>query len=520
MSRMTTRNGEVCITESSAGATLEKPKKVLVVVDVSASSAVKRMVDLFTEVDKDALQPAGSKQSVQEVAQDLLTASAGVKSQLQDGGSTVAAISGAIGATLQSEKDVVVNKSSKPNDDEEDDGYLSDDPEERYDAHAKSEVSQRIRFAIKDLHMEIQTTTKFQELSALFLNKKQYSRLQVTFERDRDANFVWKHGIVHTCVDRKHINLDRQHPVDPAYVKAHAADPLLVEVLFKGVDAVITPEMLCDMLVKAASRGSFLGLDFKEFAAGLPRGERLVIARDLNMIEDPILDKSNRQGVTGDNAKMKQMLADFQVTDAFKELRPDEREFTFFCRSALVSSRINEILVSQALVHQVAKVSHQPLPQEITDHKCGLSGEAPTSYLSALVKSRKAKVGIKELVKDGVSHTDAKTVLEVASQHFRSVFDDSSGAAGDAPELQWTPRRVLEEASATSLELDWTGEEVRTTIRELESDKSPGRDDLPKEVFQRHWGVLKGPVMRMVKEFVSTGKLPAAANAAVTTLLY
>ncbi|CAI5983082.1 unnamed protein product [Closterium sp. NIES-65] len=72
----------------------------------------------------------------------------------------------------------------------------------------------------------------------------------VTFDRARDANLVWKHGIVHTCVDGKRINLDWQHQVDPAYVKVPAADPLLVEVLFKGVGAVITPEMLCDMLVK------------------------------------------------------------------------------------------------------------------------------------------------------------------------------------------------------------------------------------------------------------------------------
>ncbi|CAI5533905.1 unnamed protein product [Closterium sp. Naga37s-1] len=234
MSRMTTRNGGVRTTDNAAGATLDKTKETPLVVDASASSAVKRTADLFTEADKEALQPVGS-------------AHEGV-------------------------------------DDEEDDGYLSDDPEERYDAQAKSEVAQRVRFAIvlliptafksettrvqatlralfnvwkKDLNMEIQAATKFQELPAVFLNKKQYWRLQVTFDRARDANFVWKHGIVHTCVDGKRINLDWQHPADPAYVKARAADPLLVEVLFKGVDAVITPEMLCGMLVtvKLEKRG-------------------------------------------------------------------------------------------------------------------------------------------------------------------------------------------------------------------------------------------------------------------------
>ncbi|CAI5959815.1 unnamed protein product [Closterium sp. NIES-64] len=98
--------------------------------------------------------------------------------------------------------------------------------------------------------MEVQSTTKFQELPFTYLNKKQYVWLHVTFERARDANFVWKHVIVHTCIEGKtRINLDWQHPMDPAYVKVRAADPTLVEVLFKGVDAVITPDMLREMLV-------------------------------------------------------------------------------------------------------------------------------------------------------------------------------------------------------------------------------------------------------------------------------
>ncbi|CAI5490652.1 unnamed protein product [Closterium sp. Naga37s-1] len=284
MSRMTTRNGGVRVTDNAAGVPLDKLKEVPVVVDPSATSAVKCTADLFTEADKEALQPAGSSHEVKEAARDLISASRDGKQVTEDNGAKADAASGVSNDTQQEEKDVTANISAKGADDDEDDGYLSDDPEERYDAQAKSEVAQRIRFAIvllipiafkpettrvqatlcalfngwkKDLHMEIQSTTKFQELTAVFLNKKQYWRLQVTFDRARDANFVWKHGIVHTCVDGKRINLDWQHPVDPAYVKARAADPLLVEVLFKGVDAVITPEMLCDMLVtvKLEKRG-------------------------------------------------------------------------------------------------------------------------------------------------------------------------------------------------------------------------------------------------------------------------
>ncbi|CAI5523443.1 unnamed protein product [Closterium sp. Naga37s-1] len=268
MSRMTTRNGGVRTTDNAAGATLYKTKETPVVVDASASSAVKRTADLFTEADKEALQPVGSAHEVREAACDLLNASNGGKLPTTDNGVKPVVPSGSTGTNLHAAKYAASNIPPQGVDDEEDDGYLSDDQEERYDAQAKSEVAQRVRFAIvllipiafkpettrvqatlralfnvwkKDLNMEIQATTKFQELSAVFLNKKQYWGLQVTFDRARDANFVWKHGIVHACVDGKRINLDWQHPADPAYVKARAADPLLVEVLFKGVDAVITP---------------------------------------------------------------------------------------------------------------------------------------------------------------------------------------------------------------------------------------------------------------------------------------
>ncbi|CAI5944376.1 unnamed protein product, partial [Closterium sp. NIES-65] len=284
MSRMTTRNGGTRPTDNAAGNLLDKTKEVPVVVAPSATSAVKRTMDLFTEADKEALQPAGSSREVKEAAHDLVNASRDDKQATEDNGDKTHAGSGVTKDNQQEEKVALANTSAKGAGDDEDDGYLSDDPEERYDTQAKSEVAQRIRFAIilliliaykpettrvqatlrtlfngwkKDLHMEIQSTTKFQELTAVFLNKKQYWRLQVTFDRARDANFVWKHGVVHTCVDGKKINLDWQHPVDPAYVKARAAVPLLVEVLFKGVDAVITPEMLCDMLttVKLEKRG-------------------------------------------------------------------------------------------------------------------------------------------------------------------------------------------------------------------------------------------------------------------------
>ncbi|CAI5977784.1 unnamed protein product [Closterium sp. NIES-65] len=154
-----------------------------------------------------------------------------------------------------------------------------------------------------------------------------------------------------------------------------------------------------------------------------------------------------------------------------------------------------------------------------TGLKVQLEGETPTGFLSALVKSRKAKTGIKELVRNGVSHTEAHEILEAATDHFKEAFDDTT-TGGLLPSVEWTPRRVLERASAECLAKDWSEEEVQQAIRELANDKSPGRDGLPKELFQVHWELLREPLMKMVGEFVKTGKMPDIANEAVTILLF
>ncbi|CAI5468614.1 unnamed protein product [Closterium sp. Yama58-4] len=151
--------------------------------------------------------------------------------------------------------------------------------------------------------------------------------------------------------------------------------------------------------------------------------------------------------------------------------------------------------------------------------KVQLDGEAPTSFLTALVKSRKARTGIKELVRNGVSHTDARDILEAATCHFTEAFNEVPAGVAE-PSLEWLPRNTLDEAAVASLSLEWSEQEVKQALKELANDKSPGRVGFPKELFQRHWELLREPVMKMIGEFTATGKLPDVANEAVTILLY
>ncbi|CAI5969000.1 unnamed protein product [Closterium sp. NIES-65] len=555
MSRMTTRNGGVRNTDALTGNALDKPKEVSAVVDTAASSAVKRTSDLFTEADKDALQPGVSAQRVQDAERSLLgSAASGATSPPTDGVDKPEPADGAGGNNVSQEKRQATTAVLPTDDDEEDDGYLSDDPEERYDASAKREVVQRVRFAIvlliplvfKPEVTRVQTT-----LRALFALWKK----ELKFEIQGETKF-------------KELSVVLLH----ARVRWGARQLRLLAVYFPA---------------QAPPRGSFLGSEFSFFAADLPKGEQLVVAGDFNMIEDPVLDKSNlahrripkgitdhksgvcvrlvwrgaqepgpgvwrfparlakRPGVKAAVAEVVQRHeaeggADFdklsrRLGARLRKYDKEERGRVKRTRQTLerqVSAlqqkvmadpsddELQAVLTSREAMLERYWDSRRDFPQTRTGLKVQLNGEAPTALLSAMVKSRKARTGIKELVRNGVSHTEAKEILAAATGHFAEAFGEQSGNDGAEPVLDWTLRRVLEEASAEAISRDWTEAEVKQATGELANGKSPGCDGIPKELFQHQWELLRKPVMSMVEEFVSSGKLPEVANEAVTIVLY
>ncbi|CAI7761007.1 unnamed protein product [Closterium sp. NIES-53] len=72
--------------------------------------------------------------------------------------------------------------------------------------------------------------------------------MQVIFVNASDANFVWRNRVEHRCVDEKYIVLDWLYPEDPGYTRRKITDPTVIEVLFLGVAAEISLEMLHEAL--------------------------------------------------------------------------------------------------------------------------------------------------------------------------------------------------------------------------------------------------------------------------------
>ncbi|CAI5978482.1 unnamed protein product [Closterium sp. NIES-65] len=147
-----------------------------------------------------------------------------------------------------------------------------------------------------------------------------------------------------------------------------------------------------------------------------------------------------------------------------------------------------------------------------------LAGEVPSPFLSARVKVRKQKTQIAELKVGGVKISDSPGILTAATQYFTDLF----GTDGRTSAERWKPLagRKLDAESAAGLAADWTEEEVKQAFKALADGKSPGKDGLPKELFERHWDVLGKEFLRMAQSFSVSATIPASIKEAITILLH
>ncbi|CAI5474392.1 unnamed protein product [Closterium sp. Yama58-4] len=145
-------------------------------------------------------------------------------------------------------------------------------------------------------------------------------------------------------------------------------------------------------------------------------------------------------------------------------------------------------------------------------------GEIASKVLSAKVKMKKAKTSIAALSYQGTEHSGTRGILEAASDFYTSLFAGAppSGLPCWKPE----PGKTLREEEAACLEGAWTEKEVLKALKDIAKDKAPGSDGLPKELFERHWDLLKKDFMGFIRNFESTAALSVEVQEAVTVLLH
>ncbi|CAI5998235.1 unnamed protein product [Closterium sp. NIES-65] len=119
-------------------------------------------------------------------------------------------------------------------------------------------------------------------------------------------------------------------------------------------------------------RRSFYGGVLTPFMAHSVGKKNFVLVGDLNMVEDPILDRSSGAGSSGENNSVLRICSAHCLTDAFRWMNPVLKEFTFLSKSAKTSSRIDRALVSASLLPSLSGASHCRLLKGLSDHWFGV----------------------------------------------------------------------------------------------------------------------------------------------------
>ncbi|CAI5948568.1 unnamed protein product [Closterium sp. NIES-65] len=145
-------------------------------------------------------------------------------------------------------------------------------------------------------------------------------------------------------------------------------------------------------------------------------------------------------------------------------------------------------------------------------------GEIASPLLSTKIKGQKEHTQITELNVGGTMVSDNKSILGAASQYYRQLL----GTDRQTVLSEWEPPadRRLSSVVAESLTAEWSEEEVKSAFQSMTKNKAPGRDELPKELFEVHWDILGKHFMSLVKNFSDTASLLASTKDAVTILLH
>ncbi|CAI5990895.1 unnamed protein product [Closterium sp. NIES-65] len=137
----------------------------------------------------------------------------------------------------------------------------------------------------------------------------------------------------------------------------------------------------------------------------------VAVLRDLNIVADPIMDKTSRQGSDAENRRLLHICSKWDLRDVFRTLYPSRLEYTFLARPTLSSSRIDRALASSSMLPLVADAYHSASPPDVTDHWFGI-----TTVLTAQTREAQGP-GLWRMHADQTKHPGVRnTIRQVLSE--------------------------------------------------------------------------------------------------------
>ncbi|CAI0460218.1 unnamed protein product [Linum tenue] len=132
-------------------------------------------------------------------------------------------------------------------------------------------------------------------------------------------------------------------------------------------------------------------------------------------------------------------------------------------------------------------------------------GDKNSGYFHQMANYRRKVNRVEKLKIEGRNVDDPVDVASGIVRFYQNLFKEDLVCR---PFPCWVWEHHLEELDKVLLCRDFTEEEIWDALRECDGSKAPGPDGFTLEFFKRGWSCLKSEVLRVFKEFHSTGALP------------
>jgi hypothetical protein len=111
---------------------------------------------------------------------------------------------------------------------------------------------------------------------------------------------------------------------------------------------------------------------------------------------------------------------------------------------------------------------------------------------------------------DGQIIKDRKELGDMTKDFFQHLY--TSDPTVSPHDLLQLVEPIISEDMNAVLCKDFSSEEIADAIFQICPLKASGPDGFPAQFFQRNWEVMKHDVIRGVKEFFATGRMPPGVN--------
>lgn len=176
-------------------------------------------------------------------------------------------------------------------------------------------------------------------------------------------------------------------------------------------------------------------------------------------------------------------------------------------RKRQAQKKYNEVRQNMFLILNQREIFWRQRSKQLWLH----SGDQNNRYFHNSASTKRRNNQIQRFKNNDNHWVDWNTGLaNLMSYYFTELFTASHSEWSQV--VQRVPTTIMENQNAELL-LPITEEEVKGALFQMHPDNSPGPDGMTPAFFQKHWNIIGGDIVQMVRKFFREGVLPNGLNA-------